>query len=98
MEQIGEKLMINLLIKLEDSKREMVEKLNHVKIQTKSYAKSVQNSSQEKNQTPNGRYIDFCAIMEETKMKNQFIKKRRIIDIMHTNGDQYTTIKRFELL
>ena len=66
MEQIGEKLMINLLIKLEDSKREMVEKLNHVMIQTKSYAESVQNTSQE-NQTPNGRYIDFPAIMEETK-------------------------------
>ena len=67
MEQIGEKLMINLLIKLEDSKRKMVEKLNHVMIQTKSYAESVQNTSQEENQTPNGRYIDFPAIMEETK-------------------------------
>ena len=68
MEQIGEKLMINLLIKLEDSKREMVEKLNHVMIQTKSYAESAQNTSQEKNQTPNGRYIDFPAIVEETKI------------------------------
>ena len=70
MEQIGEKLMINLLIKLEDSKREMVEKLNHVMIQTKSYAESVQNTSQEKNQTPNWRYIDFPAIMEERKVQN----------------------------
>ena len=45
----------------------MEEKLNHVMIQTKSYAQSVQNTSQEKNQTANGTYIDFCAIMEETK-------------------------------
>ena len=36
-------------------------------IQTKSYAESVQNTSQEKNQTSNGTYIDFRAIMEETK-------------------------------
>ena len=70
MEQIGEKLMINLLIKLEDSKREMVEKLNHVIIQTKSYAESVRNTSQEENQTLNGRYINFSAIMEETKIQN----------------------------
>ena len=68
MGQIGEKLMINLLIKVDDSKREMVEKLNHVMILTKTYAESVQNTSQEKNQTANGRYIDFRAIMEETKI------------------------------
>ena len=68
MEQLGENLMINLLIKLDDSKREMVEKLNHVMIQTKTYAESVQNTSQEKNQNPNGRNIDFRAIMEETKI------------------------------
>ena len=46
----------------------MEEKLNHVMIQTNSYAESVQNTSQEKNQrnmsSPNGTYIDFCAIME----------------------------------
>ena len=78
MEQIGEKLMINLLIMLEDSKREMVEKLNHVIIQTKSYGESVRNTSQEKNQTPNGRYIDFPAIIEETKIQNYLIKNRRI--------------------
>ena len=35
-------------------------------IQTKSYAESVQNTSQEKNQTPSLTYIDFRAIMEET--------------------------------
>ena len=67
MEQLGENLMKNLLNEIQDSKREMEEKLNHVMIQTKSYAQSVQNTSQEKNQTANGTYIDFCAIMEETK-------------------------------
>ena len=36
-------------------------------IQTKSYTESVQNISQEKNQTPNGTNIDFRAIIEETK-------------------------------
>ena len=45
----------------------MEEKLNHVMIQIKSYAESVQNNSKEKNQTPNGTYIDFHAIMGETK-------------------------------
>ena len=59
--------MKNLLNELQDSKREMEEKLNHVMIQTKSCAESVQNTSQEKNQTPNGTNIDFRAIMEETK-------------------------------
>ena len=67
IKQLGENLMKNLLNELQDSKREMGEKLNHVMIQTKSYAESVQNSSQEKNQTPNGTNIDFRAIMEETK-------------------------------
>ena len=52
---------------LQDSKREMEQKLNHVMIQTKRYAESVQNTSQEKNQTPNGSYIHLRAIMEETK-------------------------------
>ena len=59
--------MKNLLNELQDSKREMEEKLNHAMIQTKSCAESVQNTSQEKNQTPNGTNIDFHAIMEETK-------------------------------
>ena len=36
-------------------------------IETKSCNESVQNSSQEKIQTPNGTNIDFRAIMEETK-------------------------------
>ena len=67
MEQLGENLMKNLLNELQDSKREMEEKLNHVMIQTKSYIESVQNTSKEKNQTPKGTYIDFRAIMEETK-------------------------------
>ena len=68
MGQIGENLMINLLIKVDDSKREMVEKLNHVMIQTKTYAESVRNTSQEKNQPTNGGHIDFRAIMEEIKI------------------------------
>ena len=59
--------MKNLLNELKNSKREMEEELNRVMIQTKSYAESVQNTSQEKNQTSNGTYIDFRAIMEETK-------------------------------
>ena len=67
MKKLGENVMKNLLNELEDSKREMEKKLNHVMIQTKSYAESVQNTSQDKNQTPNGTYIDFRAIMEETK-------------------------------
>ena len=67
MEQFQKNLVKNLLNELQDSKREMEKKLNHVMIQTKSYTESVQNTSQEKNQTPNGTYIDFCAIMEETK-------------------------------
>ena len=54
MEQLGENLMKNLLNELQDSKREMEEKLNHMMTQTKSYAELVQNTSQEKNQTPNG--------------------------------------------
>ena len=54
MEQFGENLMKNLLNELQDSKREMEEKLNHMMTQTKSYAELVQNTSQEKNQTPNG--------------------------------------------
>ena len=45
----------------------MEEKLNRVMIQTKNFTESVQNTSQEKNQTPNWTYIDFRAIMEETK-------------------------------
>ena len=52
---------------LQDSKREMEEKLNHAMVQTKSYAESVQNTSHVKNQTPNGTCIDFRAIKEETK-------------------------------
>ena len=76
MEELGGNNMKNLLNELQDSKREMEEKLNHVMIQTNSYTKSVQNTSQEKNQTPNGTYIDFCAIMEETKNAELFEKKR----------------------
>ena len=53
MEQFGENLMKNLLNELQDSKREMEEKLNHVMVQTKSYAESVQTTS--------------LAIMGETK-------------------------------
>ena len=76
MEELGGNNMKNLLNELQDSKREMEERLNHVMIQTNSYTKSVQNTSQEKNQTPNGTYIDFCAIMEETKNAELFEKKR----------------------
>ena len=54
MEQFGEKLMKNLLNELQDTKRETEAKLNHMMTQTKSYAESVQNTSKEKNQTPNG--------------------------------------------
>ena len=67
MEELGGNNMKNLLNELQDSKREMEEKLSDVMIQTQSYAESVQNTSQEKNQTPNGTYIDYRAIMEEIK-------------------------------
>ena len=67
MEQFGESLMKNLINELQDSKRKMEEKLNHLMIQTKLYAELVQKTSREKNQTPNWTYIDFRAIMEETK-------------------------------
>ena len=63
MKQLGEKL----LTELQDSKREIEEELSHVMIQTKGYAWSVQNTLQEKCQTPNGAYIDFRVIMKETK-------------------------------
>ena len=66
MKQLRENLMKNLLNELQDSKREMEEKINNVMIQTKRYAESV-HISEEKNQTPNGTYIYFRAIMEETK-------------------------------
>ena len=52
MKQLGEKLIKNLLNEIQDSKRETEEKLNHEKIKTKSYAKSVQNTSQEKIKPP----------------------------------------------
>ena len=77
MEQLGENLMKNLLNELQDSKREMEEKLSDVMIQTQSYAESVQNTSQEKNQTPNGRCIDFPAIFEETKNTELVEEKER---------------------
>ena len=67
MKQFWENLKKNLHNELQDSKREMEEKLNHAKIQTKRYAESVQNTSQQKNQTPNGTHIKFCVIMEEIK-------------------------------
>ena len=51
MEQLGENLMKNLLNELQDSKRKMEEKLNHVMIQTKSYAESVQKKKR-RNSVP----------------------------------------------
>ena len=77
IEQLGKNLTKNLLIELQDSKKEMEEKLNYVMNQTKSYAESVQNTSQEKYETTNGTYIDFPAIMEETKNAELVKKKRR---------------------
>ena len=51
IEQFGENLMKNLFKELQDNNREIEEKINHVIIQTKRYAESVKNTSQEKNQT-----------------------------------------------
>ena len=54
-------------------------------IQTKSYAESVQNSSQEKNQTPNWTDIDFQVIMEETKnaeLVDKKVKKHRFKNLI----------------
>ena len=52
MKQLGENLIKNLLNEIQGSKREIEEKLNHEMIKTKSYAKSVQNTSQEKIKPP----------------------------------------------
>ena len=57
MEQLGENLIKNLLNELQDSKRTMEEKLNHGIIQAKRYAESVQNTRQDRNQTPNGTFV-----------------------------------------
>ena len=77
--------MKNLFNELQDSKREIAEKLNHVMIQTKSYAESVQNTSQEKNQSPNGTHIDFRAIMEETKNAELVKEKKRRNSVPRTS-------------
>ena len=77
MEQFWENLMKNLLDKLQDSKKEMKEKLNHVMVQRKSYAESVQSTTQEKNHTPNETYIDFRAIMEGSKNAEIVEEKER---------------------
>ena len=77
MEQLGENIMKNLINELQDSKREMEEKPNYAMHQTKTDAESVQNTSQQKNQTPNRRYIDFRAITEETKNPELFEEKEK---------------------
>ena len=77
MEQLGDNIVKNLLNELKDSKREMEEKPNHAMLQTKTCAESVQNTSQEKNQTPNRIYIDFRAIMEATKNPELFEEKEK---------------------
>ena len=77
MEQLGENIMKNLINELQDSKREMEEKPNYAMHQTKTDVESVQNTSQEKNQTPNRIYINFRAIMEETKNPGLFEEKEK---------------------
>ena len=77
--------MKNLFNELQDSKREIEEKLNHVMIQRKSCAESVQNTSQEKNQSPNGTHIDFRAIMEETKNAELVKEKKRRNSVPRTS-------------
>ena len=54
--------MKNLLIELQDSKREMEEKLNHVVIQIVKLPTE---------------HTDFRVIMEKTRMQNSLKKKRR---------------------
>ena len=77
--------MKNLFNELQDSKREIEEKLNHVMIQRKSCAESVQNTSQEKNQSPNGTHIDFRAILEETKTAELVKEKKRRNSVPRTS-------------
>ena len=66
MEQLRENLMKNLPTELQDSKREMEEKLNHVMIQTK-FTLNQCKIPHKRNVCPNGTYTDFRAIIEETK-------------------------------
>ena len=60
-------LMKKLLKELQDNKREKEDKLNQVIIQTKSCADQCKIPHKRTNQTPNGTYIEFSTIMEETK-------------------------------
>ena len=77
MEQLGGNITKKLLNELKDSKREMKEKPNHAILHTKTCAESVQNTSQQKNQTPNRIYIDFRAITEESKNPELFEEKEK---------------------
>ena len=70
MEQLGENLMKNLLNEIQDSKREMEEKLNHVMIQTKSYAQSVQIPHKRKIKLPMGHILTFVPSWKKPKMQN----------------------------
>lgn len=70
--------MKNVLNRLQDSKREMEEKLNQAITDTKSYAESVENApTSEKYLTTIGKNIDLSTIMEETKNAKLIEKKRR---------------------
>ena len=70
MEQLGENLMKNLLNEIQDSKREMEEKLNHVMIQTKSCAQSVQIPHKRKIKLPMGHILTFVPSWKKLKMQN----------------------------
>ena len=70
--------MKNVLNRLQDSKRDMEEKLTPAITDTKSYAESVENApTSEKYLTTIGKNIDLSTIMEETKNAKLIEKKRR---------------------
>ena len=71
MEQLGENLMKNLLNEIQDSKREMEEKLNHVMIQTKSYAQSVQIPHKRKIKLPMGHILTFVPSLKKCRISRR---------------------------
>lgn len=73
--------MKNVLNRLQDSKREMEEKLNQAITDTKSYAELVENApTSEKYLTTIGKNIDLSTIMEETKNAKLIEKKEKKLD------------------
>ena len=70
MEQRGENLMKNLLNELQDSKREMEEKLNHVMIQTKVTTNQCKMPHMKKMRLPLGYTLTFMKSWKKPRMQN----------------------------